>query len=221
MTPNEAYKKFLLKVNKNDTNGNIKVPKSQFVILFNEQKGQWLDSIITDFEGADYIEGIEELLDLDVPLVKQNSSLIKDGFKLPDNFFRRATAYAVASKGECKENPMVIWFIKPKNRDVYLQNSNLQPSFEYQETIAIVNSGQVSVFKKDFNVDEVYLSYYRRPLDLDISGYTHIDGTQSTDIATDLSDDNTDIIINRTATEALRNYESTEQVQLAMSRPQQ
>jgi hypothetical protein len=220
MTPQQAYQEFLLKVNKNDTNANVKVPKSQFVLLFNEQKSQWLNDVITNNESTDYIEDIEELLTPDKQLTKTTSSLIKDNFTLPEDFFRRATAYVVASKGGCKNNVMTVWFIKPKNRDIYLQNSNLAPSFEYQETVAIVNSGQVSIFKTDFNIDEAHLTYYRKPIDLDIEGYIRVDGTPSTNTETDLSDDNTRIVINRTAAEALRNYESAEQVALAMQRPQ-
>ena len=42
----ELYKKFLLKINKNDTNSNVKVPISQFVLIYNEQQRLWLDNII-------------------------------------------------------------------------------------------------------------------------------------------------------------------------------
>lgn len=219
MTSQEIYKRFLLKVNKNDTNANIKIPKSQFVLLFNEQKDQWSSDVIKLNENSDYIEEIQELLELDFKLEKTNSSLKKDDFKLPQNFLKRSTAYAVTSKEKCKSNPMVIWFIKPKNLDVYLQNSNLSPSFEYQETIAIINSKLVSIFKTDFNIDEVYLSYYRQALNIDIAGYTKIDGTPSSDIQTDLLDENIIIVLNRTAAEALRNYENTEQLQVAATRP--
>jgi hypothetical protein len=219
MTSQKIYKKFLLKVNKNDTNANVKIPKSQFVLLFNEQKDQWQNDIIKNNEDSDYIEEIQELLELDTKLIKINSSLNKDNFKLPDDFSNRVTAYAITSKEKCKNNQMVIWFVKPKNRDIYLQNSNLSPSFEYQETFAIINNKQVSIFKDTFNIDEVYLSYYRQALDIDIAGYINIDGTPSTDKDTDLSDPNIDIILNRTAAEALRNYENIEQLQIAATRP--
>ena len=220
MTPQTAYKEFLLKVNKNDTNANIKIPKSQFVLLFNEEKNIFVEDKIKSEESSVEIEAISELLELDKPLVLESVSKIKDDYKLPEDFLRRTTSYVLADKGACKDNVMVAWIIKAKNRDIYLQNANLRPSFEYQETFAILNNDKISFYKTDFNITEAYLNYYRMPKDLDIEGYTKIDGTPSVDAETDLCDDNIRIVINRAATAAMRNYESVEQFQLAQSRPQ-
>lgn len=220
MTPNEIYKKFLLKVNKNDTNTNIKVPKSQFVLLFNEEKRQWLDDKTKGKESSDYIEDLEYLLEHNIPLEKISSFTLHDDFKLPENFFRRATSYSIASKKDCNNVPIVNWFIKPKDLNVLLQNAHTSPSFEYQETIALLNKNKLSVYKGDFTITEVYLTYYREPKDLDIAGYKHIDGTPSSDIEVDLDDFNIEEIINRTARNAVLNYESVEQNQLALQRQQ-
>ena len=220
MTPQTAYKEFLLKVNKNDTNANIKIPKSQFVLLFNEEKNIFVEDKIKNEESSAEIEAISELLELDKPLVLESVSKIKDDYKLPEDFLRRTTSYVLADKGTCKDNVMVAWIIKAKNRDIYLQNTNLRPSFEYQETFAILNNDKISFYKTDFIITEAYLNYYRMPKDLDIEGYTKIDGTPSIDAETDLCDDNIRIVINRAATAAMRNYESIEQFQLAQSRPQ-
>lgn len=214
MTPQEAYKKFLLKVNKNDTNSNIKVPKGQFVLLFNEQKRTWLESTIKQNEDSDYIDGIEELLELDKQLVKAHEGFRKDDFTLPINFYRRATSFALASKEECTNQVLVIWFRRGKDINVLLQNSDESPSFEYRETLGILNNNKLSVYKTDFTLDKVFLSYYREPRDLDIAGYTKLDGSHSQDIETDLSDTNIESIINDTAKEAVRNYESVTQLQI-------
>lgn len=215
MTSELAYEKFLLRINKNDTNTNIKVPKSQFVIIFNEEKRVWLSEIIKAKEALDYIDDIEELLVLDKLLVKDSSTRLSDNFNLPTDFYRRATAYAVTSKDKCTDNVITVWFIKPKNKDIYLQNSNLSPSFEYQETIAIINNSKISIFKGDFKIDEAYLNYYKEPLDIDLSGYIKIDGTNSSTINTELSDENMEQIIKLTALQALKNYQDTEAAQLA------
>lgn len=220
MTPQEAYKIFLDKVNKNDTNVNIRIPKSIFILLFNEQKNQFILDTLRDTQSLDYIDDISELLTLDYKLTPLGEFRNKVDFVLPDNFLRRATGYVIAQKAKCKDNVMVVWFIKPKNIDTYLRNADLNPSFEYQETVGIINSGRVSIYKTDFNIQEAYLNYYREPLDLDISGYTKIDGSASTDVQTDLTDDNIISVINMAVKEALRNYESTEQFQLASTRTQ-
>lgn len=214
----ELYKKFLLKINKNDTNSNVKVPISQFVLIYNEQQRLWLDNIIKLNENSDYIDDIEELLILDEQLTPIKVGKNNDSFKLPNDFYRRATGYCFASKGNCTDNSMVVWFIKPKNLDVYLKNSNLSPSFEYQETIGLINNGKVSIYKSDFNIDEAYINYYKKALDIDITGYTKIDGFSSVNINTNLSDINAEEVLNLAALEALRNYENTESAQLAASR---
>lgn len=221
MTPQEAYKKFLLKVNKNDTNANVKVPKSQFVLLFNEEKRKFMDEVSSRQENSDYIEDIEELLELDKELIKVSEQTNKTNFTLPPRFYKRVGGYSVATKGSCKNITLTNWFIKPKDKDVLAGNSNQSPSFEYRETLALLNSGKVSVYKDGFTINKAYLSYYREPLDINIAGYKQLDGQPSVNAATDLSDRNIDLIIDRAATEAVRNYQSTEQLQLALQRKAQ
>lgn len=218
MSPIEAYKKFLLKVNKNDTNGNIKVPKSQFVLLFNEQKRKLLTQELYKNESSDLIEDFEELLVLDEKLEKLSDSTLKTDFKLPSDYFKRVSSYVLASSGDCKNQVLYAWAIKPKDINVYLQNENLKPSFNYRETVVVLNSDKVSVYKDNFTIDELYLTYYREPKDIDIEGYIHIDGTPSQNIDIGLSDANMELIIDRTATEALRNYENLEHLQIALQR---
>lgn len=218
MLPIEIYKKFLLKVNKNDTNGNIKVPKSQFVLLFNEQKRKFVDDQLKKNESSDYIEDFEEILVLDQPLEKVSDSTLKTDFKLPADFYKRASTYVTASSGDCKNQVLYAWAVKPKDINVLLQNENLKPSFDYRETFVVINGDKVSAYKDGFTIDELYLTYYREPKDIDIAGYTHIDGTASTDVETDLSDANIEMIIDRTATEALRNYENLEHLKIALQR---
>jgi hypothetical protein len=220
MTPQEAYKKFQIEVNKNDTNANVKIPKGVFVLLFNEQKRKWIDEIIKKNEGSDHIEDISELLEPDVELTQVGSNTRKTDYTLPDRFFRRVSGYSLASKDKCTNQVLYNWFIKPKDINVLLQNENQKPSFEYRETLAILNNGKISVYKDGFEIDKTFLSYYREPLDLDIEGYTKLDGSPSANVTVDLNDDNMETIINLTAAEAVRNTEAVEQLQLALQRLQ-
>jgi hypothetical protein len=220
MHPLEIYKKFLLKVNKNDTNGNIKVPKSQFVLIFNEEKRKYLQKALDVKESSIGIEDLEELLVVDKPLDKVDTYTLKVDFKLPENYLKSVSSYVIASKGSCNGVVLYNWFVKPKDINVLLQNYNQRPSFEYQETLMTINNSLMSVYKTDFNIDEVYYTYYREPKDLDIEGYTHIDGTPSTNVYTDFADINIEAVIDCAVTEALRNYESTEQLQIALQRQQ-
>lgn len=221
MKPVEIYKQFLLQVNKNDTNTNTNYPKGIFILLFNEQKRQWLDDKVKNKEDSDYIEDLQILLETNTFLIKDSEYSNRVDFKLPNNFFRRATSYSIASKNNCKNITIINWFFKPKNKNVLLQNDDYNPSFEYQETLAELNNNKLSVYKSDFNIDSAYLDYYREPLDLDIEGYIHIDGTKSKDIEIDLDKKNIEEIITRTALYAVRNAESVEQMQILFQQQQQ
>lgn len=221
LTVSGIYKEFLLQVNKNDTNTNINVSKAVFVILFNQQKRAWLDDATKIRESSDYIEDIESVLTQPTQLVKVSSTSQTVDFALPDNFFKEVSSYSICTKGQCKDKILTTWIVKPKNVPVLLQNDNQNPSFDWEETIAVLNNNKLSVYYTDFTITDTYLTYYREPIDIDIAGYIHIDGTASTDIMVDLDTINIEEIINRTAVAALRNYESYDQMQAQQQAQQQ
>lgn len=220
MHPEEVYKKFLIKVNKNDTNANVKIPKAQFVLLFNEQKRKWLNKFTENEDNSDYIDNIKSLLEPDVELIKKDEDNFKVNYYLPSNFFRRASSFSIASKDCCKNKVLINWFYKPKDKNVLFQNDNYNPSFEYGETFVLLNKNVLSVFKSDFILNNVYLTYYREPLDINIKGYTQFDGQPSIDVEVDLDDLNIEEIIDMTATEAARIYENQFGVQSSLQREQ-
>lgn len=221
ITSEQIYKKLLFKVNKNDTNNNIKIPKGVAVILFNEQKRKYLDEQIKQNQSTNEIENFEEILVLDKLLEKLEVGVFKDDYKLPEDFLKTVSSYTLGSKGDCTNHIIVNWFIKPTNLNVLLQNSTEKPSFEYQETLAILNSNVISVYKDGFKIDGVYISYYKNPPDIDIEGYIKQDGLASTNINTTLSDLNIDKIIDRTVVEIANNYEDVERLNKALQRQQQ
>lgn len=215
MLPLEAYKEFLLRINKNDTNKNINVPKGEFILLFNEQRLFWLDKFINDNIGTDLIEDIAEMYEPDTELVKLEDKDTLSSFTLPTDFFKKASVYCIVSKGDCTDVVMVAWDFKPKNKNINLQNSNEGPSFEYQETDYSLAGQKLLLYKTDFNIDKAYLSYYRTPIAMDIAGYKRLDGTTSTDVVTDLSDFNISQILDRCATITLGRYQNAEGTQIA------
>lgn len=221
MKPYDIYLSFEQKVNKNSTNTNIKVPLGVFVTLWNDQKRQWLDDKVKGKENSNYIEDLEDLLEVDTKLQLYKSYSDKDTFNLPENFFRRVTSYSIAEKDDCSNKRLTNWLIKPKDINTLLSNSNFNPNFDWEETLGILNKGKITVYKKDFKLKEVFLTYYREPKDIDIEGYLHLDGTPSENIEVDLDKFSIQEITNRTALDAVSNYESIEQMQIAAQRIQQ
>ena len=217
MTSLELYQQFLTKVNKNDTSRNIKVPKSKFVLIYNEQERQYVDDIEDKGNSSRKILRIKELLKLDFELNKIDSLSNKDVFELPDDFDEYSSSYSICSKDSC-QSVVYNWEIKPTNKTVLLQDENSKPSFEYQETIAALNGNFLDIYKDGFSVDKVFLDYYKKPRGIDIEGYIKIDGTPSTNIDPELSEKDLDKIINLCALEVTRNYEDTSKFQLAQTR---
>lgn len=217
MTSLDLYQKILVKVNKNDINKNIKVPKSKFVLIYNEFQRKYVHDIHDNQNNSKKIFSIRELLKLDTELEKVESFKNKDVFKLPEDMNEYDTSYSIANKGICK-SVLYNWDIKPKNLTTYLQDENNKPSFDYQETIVVLDGKNLSVYKNDFDIEKVYLNYYKEPREIDIEGYIRIDGSESTNIDPELSDTDLDKILDLCAIEITRNYEDINSLQLAQSR---
>lgn len=218
MTVNEIYKRFLLKINKNDTNGNVKVSKGVFVLFFNELSKFWLESKIKE-EGKSFLKNhLSELLILDKELTKKEDKNNFTTFSLPEDFFDIESAYSIASKGACTNRVLYNYDFKQRNKNVIFTNENEKPSFEYQETLYNLNKEGLSVYKEGFNIDKQFISYYKLPKEIDIEGYTRFDGTPSQNIETDLEDKNIMTIINMCSLEAVTNFENGETFQLQKQR---
>lgn len=215
MTSIEAYKEFLLKLNKNDTNTKINVSKGEFVLIFNEHKRIWLSNQLDKNESSDKITDVEELLEIDEKLTIVEDLNDKTLFKLPNNYHKYISSYSIASKGNCKNRILYNRPIKPKNINPVKKNENEVSSFDFEQAVVELSKGNLVVRKTDFLIDEQFLTYYREPIDIDIEGYIKINGTRSTTIDPDISDESVLEIINRCVIEATANYESIEQFQLA------
>jgi hypothetical protein len=217
MTSKQAYKEFLFKVNKNDTNSNIKVSPGQFVLIFNEQARFWLDEKIKNDQSSDLIANVQELLEIDVPLQFVSGTQDRDTFSLPEDFFRHVSSYTIASKGNCIKS-LTNYPVKPKDANIILIDENNNPSFEFEETITVLSQMRLDIYKSDFKINNVYLTYYKEVPNIDIEGYINLDGKPSTNIDPILYDINVEQVLNRCAIEVVRNYKDTESFQLNQTR---
>lgn len=218
MTSSEAYKNFLIKFNKNDSNRNISIPKGQFILIYNEQAEIWEDQRIERGLSSDNIDDIAELLVLDKEL--NISEEFKDfyNFKLPEDYFRYSNSYSIASKEGCSSSVIYNFDVKNKNKNELLLNEHEEPSFEYETTFAIPNDKSIAIYRTDFTIDKVFIDYYRLPKKIDVGGYIKVDGSHSQNINPDLSDKLVSEIIDYTVKEAQRIYENPQGFELANER---
>lgn len=218
MTSLEAYKNFLFKINKNDTNRNIRIGKGTFVLMYNEQADVWLSNKLNRDNDSSEKNDIEELLVHDKELEELRSFNSYTEFKLPEDHFEYEASYSLACKGKCKDRVLYNWDFKSKNKNVLFQDENNNPSFEYEQTLVNLSGGKLLVFKTDFDINKQFLTYYRRPRQIDIEGYIKVNGQPSKNVDPDISDKSVNEIVNRCAIEVIRRYENPEGFQLAKDR---
>lgn len=218
MTSVEAYKRFLLKINKNDTNSDVDISKGEFVLLYNEQKDRWLKEQIDKKSGDMDIQDLSELQVKYFPCILDKNVDRYSSFLLPDNYFNYVSSYAVCSNKDCQGVVVGCYPFKPKNENMLLEDTNWQPSLEYEETVVDLSGNSIYVYKKDFEVDEYFLNYYKLVGAIDIAGYRKLDGTESKSIDPDISDVYVDEILNRCAREVITRYENPDGYSLATER---
>ena len=194
MNINETYLKFLNKVNKNYINDNISVDKGRFVIIFNEAQNKYADWLISQ-NNTSLIRNIKKLKVDGLELSKKISLDDLDSFKLPLNFFRFINVRAVAKSNSCSDFLDILFEVKNENVHELYNDHNNEPSFEYRESFYTFGEDSINVYKKDFEITNVSLTYYRYPLSVDIAGYYKLDNSISKDIDSEFSDDIVDKIL--------------------------
>jgi hypothetical protein len=218
MTSAEAFKRFQLKINKNDTNTDVDINRGEFVLLYNEQKDIWLREKVHTYQSSDAVHDLQEIQVKYKELELLYREKDYDVFNLPDNFSDYISSYSLCTDGTCPDIIIRHLPFKPKNENMLLESSNYEPSLEFEETVVDLSNNQLFVYKKDFSVTKTLLNYYRNVGAIDIEGYIKLDGSLSTNIDPDLTDLYVDEILNRCAKEVIRRYENPEGFQLAQDR---
>lgn len=118
---------------------------------------------------------------------KVNLENTKNKYFLPVDIIINAT------RGKCKDRVVnVPRIVKHSDLTTLLQNTNFEPSFLYQETLAVISSNDLIIYSNDregeFQINKVFLSYLRYPNKINYEGYIDFDGTESTTINCELPD---------------------------------
>lgn len=193
----DCYLRALQKAEENATNGGIKLDKARFVQLFNEEQNR-LVLYLLDKRNEDDIRYLQKLVVYSKDISKNRSidNQISDLFSLPSDYFDFINVSGVFSRGECFASDFNLWEAKNENVNELLADEFNKPSYDYRDAFYTIGEEGVRVYKGDFNVDKLFLSYYRYPNPVDISGYIKSDNSSSTDIDPELDDKLVDIILN-------------------------
>ena len=215
VSPELIYLKFLNKINKGNTQGDIACDKDRFVLIFNEVKNRWVEQTLK-VKDSILIDSLWEIV---------KTEILKDGtdkkeyieFKIPEDFYEVVLAQCSAKRGKCKKN-LFLREVKNQDKNILRYNINYRPDFDFEWSIISIQSGALRVYKSDFNVENVTLEYYKVIEDLDIEGYTHLNGNASINKPINLSEQYIDQILNLAAEEFERNFQNPNDLQLAKDR---
>lgn len=98
--------------------------------------------------------------------------------------------YILANQGNCKDRKLdIINFMRHGDIRLLLKSPHYRPSFAYQETLAMLASDKIYVYSDEtnsFELTDLYISYLRFPMKMDVQGYIHLDGSTSVDVNCEL-----------------------------------
>lgn len=124
-----------------------------------------------------------------------------------------------ASKEECKNQNVYSRLVEEANVPVLINDWSNEPSWEWRETFHTILNDKIRVYTKgNFFVDFLDSVYYRKPKKMDIAGYTHENGVQSTNEDLEFKDDLAEIIIDYAASIIAGDIESPNQTQITLQR---
>ena len=218
MTTEQLYFQLHLLINENNTLKNTEIEKAHFVALFNRERIKWVNQKLPETNNSDKINVLHEILVSSVPLTINSTTTRSTSFNLPQNYYWLASIEIYLKKDTCKKVGYCD-LIHPKEIEVYLKDADNCPSFDWNYTIAeLVGNNILKVYKDDFEIDSINLTYWRNPTLIDLAGYIHLDNTVSSNIDSELNDIYLEEILDRTALEIQREFGNGQSFQLAQNR---
>ena len=95
----------------------------------------------------------------------------------------------IGSQKDCINQRLNMFNAPSNNLDADLDDPNANPNFGWRESTYRLAQDQILAYSDGtFSVDSVDIDYLRYPLALDMAGYKHFDGTDSTDVDCELPD---------------------------------
>src|SRR5690606_21101167 len=185
--------KLSLKLNKLSTNDHQDFPLEDKIVALNEAQIKLIKQKVTGLSGIgldgfkkryeDLENLIEDYKSLDLTEGNKDINQFKASVsKLDPKYMFWIDAYVLADKGDCKNRPLWVNKDLVKHGDIQflLTNSDLKPSFEYQETFNNISSDEFNIYTDGtFKPTKLFVSYLRYPKYIDKEGYTNLEDKAS------------------------------------------
>ena len=188
----ELSYEFKRTLNKFNLQDNIDIPIEDIIVYLNKAQISWVKTKINPNNvykvGYDSIrkriDDLQVLKESNVPLkpIKTND-LFHVGYDCPlkdaANYMFYISSYAMAKSGTCVE-PITVDLIRHGELTTKYLDANYNPSFEWRTTIATLGNDNLTVYTDSkFQIQKVFMTYLRYPLNIDVEGYVKFDGTTS------------------------------------------
>ena len=173
----ECYLYITDRLNKLSSNNSQNIPYPQFIRTFNACQIQWVeDRVKVDEVNRIRIDELQQLQKT-LTLYKSEIDNVQPYLScvLPDDYLHLKRVY-------CTPCQIDVHMVKEGDVNKLLFSENHKPSQSWGETIGVIGNNNLKIYNEGLKIDSVYLSYYRRPINVDIEGYVKFDGTSSINI---------------------------------------
>ena len=207
MTIEQAYLSFINSVERNMTNDGFSADKDRFVLIFNSAQIKFMKWIFKK-GNTDDRRSIQRFVVNNCRMEKVGTTKNSTNFSIPSDFLHFLNLDAVASNEECGNISMNLWEAKHENTHELLHDEFNAPSFDYRETFYTIGEDEVKVYTDNFDIQECLITYYRYPKKVDMEGYTKEDGTLSSNVDPEFSDDSIEKILDICAKDFAKNEQN-------------
>jgi len=192
MTTREIIVKVKKRINKEDTDDfdNLSLfsiveayNKAQINIInyFTGQRNQHQQGSEATFEVINKISNLINKQPKELSLSKGKDFYFSEDF--PEDYFKYVSSYSYGFTDQCGEKK--IFHIPSEEANIHLisRNDNQNASFAWGEAPFTISGNSLKIHTNNkFELKKAFLTYYRYPVDIDISGYIKSDGTASTTV---------------------------------------
>lgn len=163
----ESYEKYLVLAESNGTTDKLSTDRGRFALKYNIAQNKIIEWFIENNSTDEnrYLQSIKEP-NKDLSLLETEEDY--SSFQIPKDYFDFIDLRVFASKDACSNQPFKVREVKGENVSNLLVDPFSDPSFKYRETFYTIAKEAVQVYKKDFAIDTVKMSYYRYPTQVEL-----------------------------------------------------
>lgn len=222
MTNTELQIKVKERLNKMDSFDYDNIECYQISEAFNKAQLQWARRQINGMNVRREGDGssVNAIDDLQTLLVSQSLSgtTFNEYFEsdnIPSDYMHYKVLSVLAKNECCPEREMRTYLLSIDDVRFNYDDALRQPSFEWKETFASIGRNRIRVYRKDFDITDVTLFYYRFPTPIRIAGCVDVNtgNTITTNVDCEFDDDIAELILDECVSILAGDFDNFNQMQ--------